>query len=116
MQWHTGTRKSIQFTVYLTRVQNRQRSKVDNPTRDQSYKFIVLFGPTLAAMYFSVLFSKKFSKRMQALQRSLFDSGELAVTSQNLQHRRKQVTNIRKNANLRHVSPDHACHLSCCVT
>ena len=35
---------------------------------------------------------------------------------QNLQHRRKQVTNIRTNANLGHVAPDHACHLSCCVT
>ena len=33
----------------------------------------------------------------------------------NLQHRGKQVTNIRTNAHLRHVSPDHACHLSCCV-
>ena len=44
---------------------------------------IVLFGPTLAAMCTSVCcFQKKFLKRMQALlQRSLFDSGELAVTS-----------------------------------
>ena len=45
-------------------------------------QFIVLFGPTLAAMCTSVCcFAKEFSKRMQALQRSLFDSGELAVTS-----------------------------------
>ena len=42
----------------------------------------MLFGPTLAAMCTSVrCFQKEFSKRMQALQRSLFDSGELAVTS-----------------------------------
>ena len=42
----------------------------------------MLFGPTLAAMCTSVCcFQKEFSKGMQALQRSLFDSGELAVTS-----------------------------------
>ena len=43
---------------------------------------MVLFGPTLAAMCTSVCcFQKEFSKGMQALQRSFFDSGELAATS-----------------------------------
>ena len=37
---------------------------------------IVLFGPTLAAMCTSVCRFKEALKRMQALQRSLFDSGE----------------------------------------
>ena len=41
----------------------------------------MLFGPTLAAMCTSVCCFKKNSQKMQALQRSLFDSGELAVTS-----------------------------------
>ena len=38
--------------------------------------FIVLFGPTLAAMCTSVCCFKN-SQKMQALQRSLFDSGEI---------------------------------------
>ena len=51
-------------------------------SRSRSSSIIVLFGPTLPAMCTSVCcFAKKFSKRMQALHRSLFDSGELAVTS-----------------------------------
>ena len=36
----------------------------------------MLFGPTLAAMCTSVCRFKEALKRMQALQRSLFDSGE----------------------------------------
>ena len=57
-------------------------SSSSSSSSSRSSSIIVLFGPTLPAMCTSVCcFAKKFSKRMQALQRSLFDSGELAVTS-----------------------------------
>ena len=51
-----------------------------------TWNYCALWAYVSCHVYFSVLFSKRVLKKNEALQRSLFDSGELAVTSLSHSH------------------------------